>query len=189
VVGVAIWLLVVGLTIVGVGYGLWSKTLTVAGTVHTGNVDGKWLFWGCFDLEPQLPDPKDVGTTTAQVDPADPAVLLFTVTNGYPSYTGDCEVEYTSVGSVPVKVERIEFLPGPELTGCTVHQSPSNGSFTAVCDQLTVWWADGLCTQLDPGDFVGSSLRVHVEQNAQQGSTYNFQVKVQLVQWNESQCS
>jgi len=60
---------------------LWSKTLFVNGTVHTGSVDAMWSFVGCYDIET-----KEVGSTIGQI--VDPANLSFTIVNGYPSYTG-----------------------------------------------------------------------------------------------------
>lgn len=174
--------MVVALGIVGVAYGLWFKVLFVEGTIETGNVDAEWTFAGCFDIED-----KDVGTTTASIDQDDDQILHFEIENGYPSYTGDCEVEYTYTGSVPVHVEAIRFDPG-DFTGCVVDQSPTVGSFTAACDQATVEWVDGLCVQLHEGDRLAASLRVHVEQEAEQNTSYEFGVGVQLNQYNESTC-
>jgi hypothetical protein len=166
-----------------VGYGLWSKMLYVNGHVETGNVDAKWTAVGCFDIEP-----KDVGTTSGWIDPLDPQILHFLIEKGYPSYIGDCEVEFTYLGSIPVRVEAISFIPGPELTNCKFTQDPLTGSFTAACDQLTVTWVDGLCIQLHKGSTSASSLKAHVEQEAKQNSEYTFGVEVQLNQWNESAC-
>lgn len=176
-------LVLLALASLGMGYGLWSKMLYVNGTIETGNVDAEWTFVGCFDIET-----KDVGITSGWIDTGDPQILHFLIENGYPSYIGDCEVEFTYLGTIPVHVEAIRFIPGPELTNCTVVQSPTTGSFVATCDQLTVTWGNGLCTQLHKGDFLASSLRVHVEQKAEQSSEYTFGVEVQLNQWNESMC-
>ena len=85
-------------------------------------------------------------------------------------------------------VENYTFTPGAGLTGCTVDYSASTGGFLATCDQLTVKWVDGFCMQLHPGDELASSLRVHVEQDADMDAQYTFQVSILLVQYNESQC-
>ncbi|MDH3308213.1 MAG: hypothetical protein OEO77_11930 [Acidimicrobiia bacterium] len=175
-------LVLLALGSVGLAYGLWFKTLAIEGTVETGNVDAEWSFVGCFDIED-----KDVGTIDGFIDSVDPASLHFEIGNGYPSYTADCEVEYTYTGSVPAHVEAIHFVPG-DFTGCAVNQSPTVGSFVASCDQATVTWANGLCSQLHENDFLGSSLRVHVEQGAEQNAVYGFGVEVQLNQFNESAC-
>ncbi|NIS82348.1 MAG: hypothetical protein GTO14_19555 [Anaerolineales bacterium] len=176
-------LLVLALAGVGVGYGLWSKVLFIRGEVGTGNVNVEWTMVGCFDVES-----KDVGTTTGWIDPDDPQILHFRVENGYPSYIGGCQVEFTSTGTIPVHVEDIRFIPGSTLTNCFVDRQPSTGSFIATCDQLSVKWADGLCTQMHQWDFLGSSLDIHVEQGAAQQSVYEFSIEVQLNQFNESRC-
>ena len=182
-------LLVLALASLGVGYGLWSKTLYINGTVGTGDVDAEWTSVGCFDNEPGLPEPKDIGITRGWIDPDDAQILHFEIENGYPSYIGDCQVHFGNTGTIPLMVEAITFLPGAELTNCSVVQDPNTGSFVASCDQLTVGWFDGLCLQLDPGAIpIASSLEVHVEQKADQDSDYAFDVEVLLVQWNESTC-
>jgi len=165
----------------GAGYALWSKTLYIDATINTGDVDAEWTYTSCDDEEQD----KDVGTITAEIDLSDSQILHFTIDNGYPCYTADCEVEFTYRGSVPGIVQSISFVPGTGLTNCQVDQSPFTGTFVAECDQLTVIWADGKGSQLHDGDFLGSSLRVHVEQPAEENSQYDFDVELQLVQWNE----
>jgi hypothetical protein len=179
--------LVIVLATLAVVNALWSKTITVTSTVETGNVDAVWSLAGCFEPFGEVED-KDVAQTSAEIDAGDPQILHFRITNGYPSYTGDCQVEYTYIGSVPVKVESITLVPGPNLTNCVVDQSPRTGSFVATCDQLTITWANGLCTQMHHNDFMASSLRVHVEQEAEESTEYTFEVLLKLVQWNESNC-
>ena len=182
-------IMLVALGTVGIGYALWFELLTIDGTVETGNVDGTWSFASCRDFEL-----KEVGSI--EVPESDPLTgeipagtdsIRFLISNGYPSYTADCQLEYTYTGSVPAHVEEIRFTAG-DLTGCVVDQGATTGSFVAACDQATVTWANGLCTQLHENDFLGSSLRVHVEQPAAQNTTYTFGVEVQLNQFNESDC-
>jgi len=181
-----IWLLllVLALGALGMAQALWSETLNINGNVSTGYLEAKWNSpVGCYDFED-----KNVGSTNAWVDGNNDNLLHFQITNGYPSYTGGCEVGYTYVGTIPVHVEAINFIPGNSLTNCVVNQSPNTGSFTATCDQLKIDWSDGLCSQLHQGDHQSSSLKVHVEQGAAQSSSYGFQVQVQLNQYNESNC-
>lgn len=187
-------LLLVAVAALGVGYGLWSKLLLIEGTVETGEVDAIWVPFVepnillCNDNEPFLDDPKEVGGVSGLIDLEDPQIAHFTITNGYPGYRAECQVEYVNVGTIPLFVEAIEFIPGPELNNCTVVQD-ATGSFEASCDELTVRWSNNLCTQLDPGDLpLGSSLRVQVEQPANEEWTYTFDIGVLLVQWNESTC-
>lgn len=178
-------ILLVSLTLSSLGlvYGLWSENLQINGTVTTGTLAGEWIEVHCYEEET-----KPVGNTIGWIDNNDPTLLYFQITNGYPQYFGGCEVEYQNTGTIPVHVEAINFIPGQNLTNCVVNQSPQTGSFTATCDQLKVVWSDGLCAQLHPGDFHGASLKTTVLQNAQQATTYGFNVQVQLNQYNESNC-
>jgi hypothetical protein len=174
--------LLLALAAIGGAYALWSDDLYIEGFVSTGDVDAEWSFVGCFDIED-----KDVGLIDAFIDPIDPDVVHYVLTNGYPSYTADCELEYTYYGSIPVHVEMIEFLPG-DLTGCVIDQSPTTGTFTALCNEMTIEWVDGLCVQLHENDRLAASLRVHIEQPAMQDWVYGFGVRIQLNQFNESSC-
>jgi hypothetical protein len=188
-----ILILLLALGSLGVGFGLWSKTLTIEGSVHTGEVDARWTGASCteFHTWPDLPSSpadqgellgKDVGDWDISVDPQDDQILHFTIWNGYPSYAVDCQVHFEVEGTIPVIVRGTAIWPGPELTNCTL--SGSNNK-TLVCDQLTVIFTDNLGSQLHPGDEAASSLTVHVEQPAQENDLYTFDVGVCMAQWNE----
>ena len=190
--GLAVVLLL-ALALLGVGYGLWSKTLTIEGQVHTGEVDAAWTSAGCFELNswPNPPDVeadygellgKDVGDWDIEIDPQDDQILRFTIVNGYPSYAVDCQVHFAVEGTIPVIVLGTSVSPGDDLTNCTL--SGSNEK-TLACDQLTVIFTDNLGTQLHPGDKAASSLTVHVEQPAAENGLYTFDVGVCMAQWNE----
>lgn len=183
-------LLVVALAGLGVAYALWSETLTINGTVATGEVDAAWTDGMTFCTERPEPGGKNVGSVTYFVDPQDPRVFHFTINNGYPSYAADCNLKYNNTGTIPWVVEAIGFTPGQNLTGCTINQDPNTGSFTAACDQLTVTFTDGLCTQIDPGNSWGiaSNMFAHVEQEAAESTTYGFDVTIQVNQWNDTTC-
>jgi hypothetical protein len=190
----AVVILTLALGTMGVSYGLWSKTLTIEGDVHTGRVDARWLFGGCFEFNswPDFPNDqgdygeaegKDVGSWSLRPDPDDDQILLFRIDNGYPSYAVDCEVHFQNDGTIPVIVRgfRIEAL-SQNLTDC--HVTPGN-PIKLECDELTVYYYDGLGTQLHPGDQKAGSLVVHIEQPAEQLATYEFEVQVCMAQWNE----
>ncbi len=178
------------LAVMAVAYGLWSKTLTIAGTVQTGDLDLNWTFTGCSEHW-GWPGPfhdgeylgKDVGSVTAEIDQYDPEIVHFTVENGYPSYVADCELEYTNVGTIPVNIIATDIIPGPNLTNCTL---TGNQTKTLTCDQLTVIFVDGIGIQLDPNDTTADSLRIHVEQPAKERTDYTFDVLTCAAQWNES---
>ena len=169
--------LVLALGSLGVGFALWSDTLYIEGYVFTGEVDVEWTYCGCHDIED-----KDVGTVSCEIDAADPHILYFTVTNGYPCYTADCEVELTNVGTVPIIIENITV---------TAHDFTKASASGANDGELYVVYQDGWKSQLHPFPDTphtsASSIRIHVEQCAAQGATYTFTVTIDAYQYNESQ--
>ena len=171
-IGILCLALVIALGTMGVGYALWYEDLFVEGTVNTGDFDLQWTYYGCFDVED-----KDVGNITCVPGP-DPYTLIITVTNGYPCYEGDCEIELTSFGTVPAHFESIEIIPD-NFTLAT--------SYGANDGELYIILVDGVGQiQLHQGDMTALSFRVHVEQCAAQGATYTFTVKLVFNQYNES---
>jgi hypothetical protein len=183
--------LLAALATIGVAYGLWSETLTIEGIVYTGEVDARWemLGTGCFEFynwpeggEYGEYEEKDVGIWDIKIDPDNDKVLIFEIDNGYPSYAVDCEVHFIVEGSIPVYVRGTRIVPGQNLTNCTV---TGVNEKKLTCDQLTVIFIDNLGTQLHPGDGAASSLIVHVEQPAEENTTYGFEVGVCVAQWNE----
>jgi len=187
-------LLLLALATVGVGYGLWSKALTIEGQVLTGQVDAKWKFPGCFEFYP-WPDGgfigevegKEVGEWSLGIDPADDQILHFTIRNGYPSYAVHCAVTFQVEGTIPVIIRGIAVEPGEGLTeeDCELSVTPDGSETLLSCPELTVIYIDGLGSQLHPGGKAESSLLVHVEQQADQNAVYGFDVKVCMAQWNE----
>jgi len=181
-------LLVLALASLGLGYGLWSKTLTIDGTVETGSVDAVWFYASCTETED-----KPVGEFTVEPDPLDQEILLVTIGNGYPSYYLDCEVHFANSGSMPLKIRAVS-LPSPN-----------------PAPDVTVTLIDGIGAQLEPCGFTprwdthpldvpaecqqASSLLLHIEQEADQNAgrgqvgdplAYQFGFKICLAQWNES---
>ena len=188
-------ILLFGLGSVGVGYGLWAKTLTIEGTVETGKVDARWSFTHCDEFYPWPGggnegevEGKDVGSVTLVYlrDEAgtilDDQVLVLTIKNGYPSYAVDCEVEFVVEGTIPVIIRGTRIVPGQGLNHCS---AAGNQTKTMNCDEVTVIFIDNLGGQFHPGDGGASSLKVHVEQPAEQDETYSFSVDVCMAQWNE----
>jgi hypothetical protein len=184
-------LLVFSLAAVGIGYGLWSKTLFINGTIETGKVHARWTLATCAEFHPWPGggnpgefEGKDVGKTTTLIDPIDPQILHVTIDNGYPSYAVDCQVHFTNDGTIPFIIRGTTILDlSPNLNNCTL---VGNNSKTLFCDELTVKFVDNIGSQIDPGDEAASSLVVHVEQPANQLDKYEFDVLVCMAQWNEA---
>jgi hypothetical protein len=181
-IGLLCLALVLALGTLGVGYAMWYEDLYIYGTVNTGEVYGYWSACYCFD-NGNDPNPdgsnkgKDVGSTVCQIDPTDPRILHITVTNGYPCYWNDCEVEFTIGGTVPIIIEDIIITPDNFTLA---------SAYGADDGELWVDVVDGISLQLHPGDSTAQSFKIHVEQCAAQGATYTFTVTNRLVQYNES---
>jgi hypothetical protein len=187
---VLVLVLIVALTAMGVSYGLWAKTLTIEGTVNTGEVDARWEFSGCYEFYPWPEggnygeaEGKDIGKWDLWVDPADDQVLHFEIENGYPSYAVDCKLNYVIEGTIPVYIRGATIIPGINLTGCSLTSTAQ--SRLLECDQLTVYFVDGIGLQYHPDEPVASNLKVHVEQPAEQDTNYYFELAICMAQWNE----
>ena len=176
------------LATVGVAFALWGEGLTINGNVETGTVDAGWTLAICSDIDPRA-------TGEVAILEADPVTgeipalddISFEVVGAYPGYLANCVLQYTYTGSVPVRVESIQF-DSANLDNCVVTQSITTGTLEASCDQMTVTWVDGLCQQLHQGDFLASNLWVEVEDLAEADTFYDFGLEVQLNQYNESAC-
>jgi hypothetical protein len=170
----------------GVAYGLWSQTLTIHGTVHTGEVDAVWSSCECIDrgLDPSLlpspPIPKDVGSTTCTIDAQNPHVLHLAVENGYPSYWNSCEVHIRNAGTIPVNISGYRVVP--------INFTRAS-AYGAGDGELWVRYWDGQGVQMDPcpdeSCEQASSLQFHVEQAARENFLYEFEILVCVAQWNE----
>jgi hypothetical protein len=175
--------MMIALCLIGASYALWYKWMYIYGQIGTDNVDA--VFTLVSNLDPLGPpisyDPKnatarwdkDVGWTT--VDGIEEETIYITLHNVYPCYYNDLEVEYTNVGSVPVKIQDIIFDANFTISSA---MGANNG-------EIWIAWANGIGSQIEPGETAGSSLKIHVEQPAQMNTDYGFSVTIYLVQWNE----
>lgn len=196
-IGVAAIVLLIGLATMGMGYGLWSKVLTIDTTVQTGSVDGRWVFASCdeFYTWPDLPTPnqlteflgKDVGSFELDLDGDQ---LFVTLHNTYPSYAVICDVKFKVEGTIPVILRGVDITPvSPNLAPCELSKTEDEQNTTLECPELTVIYIDGIGSQVHPGSLVASDLLIHVEQPAAQGDTYQFELGVCFAQWNEAASS
>jgi hypothetical protein len=183
-VGALVMVLVLALATLGVGYGLWSKTLYIEGTVTTGNVDAELSVEAVVeDEDTEVPsqqdgeDPddtlegKDVGECSADLLETNQAkdTLSITITNGYPSF--DCWVTFDvhSTGSVPIHIYRPVMTTVPPAS--------------AISWELMNCYADE--TQLHSGEKAFCTIWMHIEQEAEQGATYRFSGTIFVHQYNE----
>lgn len=198
-------LLVLALSGAGIAYMHWTETLESRGVVETGEVAGEWSGAICTEFF-DWPWPAEGTGEAGGVDVGsvswgfpEPTKLAISVENAYPSYAVDCQIEWENTGSVPVVIRGWRFVDDPELESnlenCTLSATPSGNNLTYECDELTVMLADGVGSQVDPGDLAASSLRFHVEQDDElespeggsQATTLRFWLQVCASNWNEPQ--
>jgi hypothetical protein len=166
-IGALLLVVVVAAALMGVGYGLWSKTLDIGGTVETGEVNAEFVLGAVTEED----HGKDVGDCTAAL--LDPETLEVTVSNGYPSYECWVDFQVRNPGGIPIHIYQPDFTSLPPSTEVTVD--------TTACydDDLQVHTGElsPVCT-----------IHVHVEQGGAQNATYTFAATVEARQFNEPRC-
>lgn len=181
--------LMIALMMTGVSYALWSKNLTINGTVNTGKLDGIITYWFSDDspgtIDPRPPGAtypaKDVGETICTIDGKDPEICYVTINNAYPCYTVHYSITIKNTGNVAWKIQ-----------GYTANSTnvPKERWVQVDLDgdgnpDIEFYVTDSIGKQVDPGHSVETSLDTHILQTATPNSIYHFTFKILLVQWNE----
>lgn len=169
-IGLICLAIVLALGVLGVGFGMWDKTLSIIGTVDTGEVNAIFTTASCDDPGTTIDPGKDKHVGSCSVSGAGTQELTITVTNGYPCY--ECTVDFTvdNTGTIPVKIQTLSLIGVPP--------------------EITVTWT-GLAVgdQIEPkgqaGDELPGDIHIHVEQSAAELAQYTFSATIYLVQWNE----
>ncbi|RLG59574.1 hypothetical protein DRN86_04055 [Candidatus Geothermarchaeota archaeon] len=132
----------------GVTFALWSKTLTIQGTVNTGTVDADFDYAISNDPPDTVSnDPEECGSWDFYVDSmkwtggryskdvascsvsgVGTQTLVITIENAYPCYYASVAFNITNTGTVPVKVKSLKLVKingtavdGVDLTNCTTY--------------------------------------------------------------------
>jgi predicted ribosomally synthesized peptide with SipW-like signal peptide len=126
-VGLLLLALVIALGGLGVGYAKWSDSVTISGTVYTGDVEIGILDGGVGDdgADPQYEadgfnndEGKDVAEHTSTnvgtsvftlCDAAYYAKISETIDNAYPGYASSTTILLGNNGSIPVKIDDVRF--------------------------------------------------------------------------------
>ena len=208
-------LLFVALASIGVGYGLWSKTLYVDGTVKTGAVDSVFAPDPFTDDDNQVNDPRldsgDTGDCKISVrngGSCDPAATGPDPKDRYDKDVGLCQagLEVSDTGLVHLfngypsyhctawfKVQNTGSVPVKVASIKVNGQSVDPGvpvDLDLTQDQqpdLSLQVTDiKTCQQIDPGQDALLNIDQHVLQTAPQDKKeLTYKVEVQLNQWNE----
>jgi len=104
-IGILALVLVVALSAIGMGYAWWTQSLTINGTVNTGN-----LLVGIADLNnPDAGEGQSVGT----VDSTDYYYAINEdISGAYPGYEGSATVGIANFGTIPVILVDVNFSQG-----------------------------------------------------------------------------
>ncbi|MEA2089992.1 MAG: hypothetical protein U9O89_04455 [Thermoproteota archaeon] len=164
--------LMVVLTVVGFAYAHWEKTITINGTVETGEIDLTIIEAVDDDDDIDPGKNKDVAQTTITIDPEDPEKAIITIINAYPSYEVTWNITIKNTGTIPVKLQQINVT-------------------TPECITAETWGDIG--EQIDPESWGGTpdkyqtenSGRIHLEQSTVLGETYTLTIEFIYVNWNE----
>ena len=156
---------------------LWWESLTIDVTVNTGYLDAQLSVHGFGDNEIPLakemgePDPtvKNVSWINCTLTDDNKTVEIV-VHNAYPSITYFCEIDLKNTGTIPFKVFNVTF----------------EGNLTDVAEEFGFSLGEiypGL--QLEPGDEVVDKLVIHLNNTAEENTTYTGKVTIIVEQWNE----
>jgi hypothetical protein len=181
--------LIVVLALLSVGYALWSETLTITGTVYTGEVDVEFSIHPaeeCVDVNgvqvcPEPPEKAAAADCTVEwLGPDNDSngddgsdVLQVSVTGMYPSWHCKVNFDVKSTGNVPVHV----WLPEPV------------GDIPAwVATNFENCYEDGV--QLHQGDETAiCTIDIHfTNEQAPEENTgpHTFEWSILATQWNEN---
>jgi len=155
--------LIIGLAAMGASYACWSETLTVSGSVTTGNVDAEMSAGISGDDEGK----DEVSSISCRVDPDNSKNLIVTVTNAYPSVNYYQEFDIHSTGSVPLII-----------CGCTIDR----GDLPA-CATLEISDLSGI--QLHECEEAWGEIWLHLDNCAEENAEYTFGATCKVVQYNE----
>jgi len=205
--------LVLLLAAVGVGYAKWSKELQIEGNIYTGEVIVGFDNVRCVEV-PEV-EGKDVGYCDVSGEGDSFKVELFNAYPCYGvdvyydiNNLGTIPVKIEAIELVHVSVDGTIIPVGEPLQVCTVYGidlDATTGSILipnptpeqlmgpdAICEfdiHVTGEW--GVGTQIDPQgmlpgpDTIEGDLHVHLDQDAEMTTTYDFKIRIVASQWNE----
>jgi len=160
----------VALLVTGFAYAVWTETLYIEGTVETGYLDAQMVPRYSWDSEPEG---KDYSGIYCYVKEGEPYTLIVVVKNAYPCIHYYQQFGIENTGSIPLNITRI---------------SEPRGNLTGV-GRVEVLDSDlgpiSLPIQVDPEGTAWFVLHVHLNNDAEEDSTYTFEVEITVAQWNE----
>jgi hypothetical protein len=197
-------IIVIALATVGFAYALLSQTLTINGTLTTGELDWEFVrgYSGGNDNgldynASWYPTPgierldKDIGNTTVTEKDSDGDgdldALEVNMTNVYPWYAVHVAFRVHCSGTIPIKIWKAVFK-----VDNTVVQEIYTDDTTVLLDlngdgknDTSIWWGDNFGRQLEPCSGRDLSFDIIVLQDCPKSSTLTFTIEFMAIQWNE----
>lgn len=193
--------MVLALGTLGVGYAAWTDTLTIEGTVETGDVDinivgysGTWVFKNTITDElikrtvPLRLGTHEVLIAYAKAEAGADDEAIFTYWNLFPSidFVADILIHYD--GSIPAKVT---------VADITTNDAWLQALWASGDAYITAYWsdinhtkgaviADPIGLQLHESNYILIELTIHLPQdNSLMGLSGSFTGEISVIQWNE----
>ena len=159
--------LMIALSVLGFAYAYWSETLTIEGTITTGELDVEFTEQytiSCSDYMTctvSFENGDDVEPSSGTTDYSKMTVM---VDNGYPC--GWCNVTFTihNCGTIPAKVDKITITAANELD--VTLEGLSEGD------------------EIDVDGSVSPTLKIHINENAAELSSYTVSITIDFKQFN-----
>jgi predicted ribosomally synthesized peptide with SipW-like signal peptide len=186
--------LLIALAVVGFTYAWWTETLTISGTISTGNLNVEFTDVTCKDNEGTL----DVGTCSASATGKQKVTV--TMGNAYPCYECDVDFMIHNTGTIPAKIMSIKLIEiskgtdkktvNVELVTCTTYYvdfeggtvdttlDPTKHDFSLHGTSLTVG------NQVNPNEKIYGDLHIHIEEGAAELTSYDFTIEILVGQFN-----
>lgn len=200
-IGVICIALVLALGSLGVGYAAWTDTVTIAGTVTTGDVN--WEFSGMpgqsdagldpncfFDLNggTWVTMDKNVASTAVAYEAgAEPHLMTVTIDNAYPYYANHISFAVHGLGSIPLRVWKVNFLVD-DIVVETIYVGDQYIYLDLDgdgADDLEIWWGSYFGLQLHECNRLDKSFELLVLQAAPQNSRLSFTIEIVAIQFDE----
>lgn len=176
-------LLMFGMLTTGFAYAHWSEILYINGSVATGELDMEILS-ASSDDPPGTIDvnkDKDVGCTTVELidtdGDGDKDKIHVTITNAYPCYEVYVHFTVHNNGTIPAHFKG--FGPQPPFV-----KTDSYWKASLFEGDITVEGWNGYDEQFHPSARHDYTIWIHIEQSAEELTTYEFEMEVWFDQWN-----
>ena len=182
--GVVFVAAIVALMGIGFGYAHWTETITVEGTVTTGNLE---LVPTC-EIEKLAPD-GPYGEVDCEIEGD---TVTYRISNAFPCMKVRVNFSLANTGSIPAGLYKIAFSDSEEHSW--EHTAPDipedmgpviKGGLPGWIEVESINWGGAPFGQIDPGQEAWVEIIIHFTEDTPEGSTYTFSFTLEYWNWNE----